>query len=135
MAISFNYIFKPYIKQNYIWYNGKISYGSSRTFYRHIPFCWPYGKQRMSAHGKRKKNRNCRWRNFSTLLTLQNSRILGNQTVSVRTNCEYRICFCWLEHTMPSSLHLRFRFLFLKSRMLTQILICHSVNHKQRKFE
>src|ERR671918_1525767 len=84
--ISFNYSFKPYMKQNNIWYNGKISYGPSRTFYRHIPFCGAYAKQRMSAHGKRKKSRNSRWRNFSTLLTLQNWCILGNQTVSVKTN-------------------------------------------------
>jgi len=42
--ISSNYSFKPYIKQNNIWCNGKISYGPIRTFYRHVPFCWTYGK-------------------------------------------------------------------------------------------
>jgi len=81
LKMGSNYSFKPYIKQNNIWCIGKISYGPIRTFYRHISFCRTYGKQCMSTHRKRKKNTNSRRRNFSTLQTLQNWCILGNQTI------------------------------------------------------
>ena len=64
----------------------KISYGPIHTFYRHVPFCGTSGKQRMSTHRKRKKNTTNRRRNVSTLQTLQNWCILGNQTINVKTN-------------------------------------------------